>query len=163
MTLTTSQALLLASAASSDEGKTEALRLFKSADNDYLAEMIMGLIELSGSVIENHDSMIRTVAEVNHGMPPSVSEKINLPDLVGALMGISIASGIDQDKVCESCAFRLGSIPNQCSSTVNDVFYCAEGDSDFMCHENIGDDGKCTRACKGYAQYLKQQKQGDKA
>jgi len=152
--LTKSQAALLSPAALGT-GQDETLRILKTASADELADMILGLVNLCNSVIANHDTMARTMVDVFGGTHPNQSEKINMPDLPGALTGIVMASAVDQEKTCETCAFRLGSIPNQSSSTMSDVLSCVDGEDDFMCHETIGEDGECGRTCKGYAQLLK--------
>lgn len=51
---------------------------------------------------------------------------------------------------CKSCAFRLGTIPNQCAPTVMDALKCVIEKRDFMCHEHFDADGNPTELCAGY-------------
>jgi hypothetical protein len=52
---------------------------------------------------------------------------------------------------CGCCAFRLGSMPNQCAATVRDALdSLVSPDTDFMCHHALGEAGEPTRKCWGY-------------
>lgn len=52
---------------------------------------------------------------------------------------------------CQSCAFRAGTTPNGCPSTVMDALKCLmEGDV-FLCHASPqGDDGEHIGVCAGF-------------
>lgn len=52
---------------------------------------------------------------------------------------------------CQSCAFRAGTIPNGCPTTVMDALKCLLEKVPFTCHEDKSDD---PRLCAGYAAML---------
>lgn len=75
----------------------------------------------------------------------------NLPSPEGAKMGAQLARFTDlavkellvkfpnhQDR-CGTCAFRLGTIPNQCVLTVMDALKAVCQQEPFMCHEHVGE------------------------
>lgn len=51
---------------------------------------------------------------------------------------------------CDECAYRLGTIPNQCLTTVANALKCAMEGEPFYCHKGVaeGDDSKAL--CRGY-------------
>jgi hypothetical protein len=52
---------------------------------------------------------------------------------------------------CQSCAFRAGTVPNRCATTVMDALECVAEMVPFYCHEDLGEDGKPGSLCRGYA------------
>jgi hypothetical protein len=100
--------------------------------------------------------MIETVFITEGNLHPHEAEKINLPTILGALQGRELAEGIEQDKLCSGCAFRIGAAANQCLSTTSDAHYCVEDSDHFYCHINLDDKGEPTNACAGYAIKMKQ-------
>jgi hypothetical protein len=63
-------------------------------------------------------------------------------------VGKLIAEGeYDKDQRCDSCAFRLGTIPNGCLQTQMDIMKCVLEHEPFFCHavENPG-----TKVCQGW-------------
>ena len=51
------------------------------------------------------------------------------------------------DERCNSCALRLGSVPNGYEPTLNDLLKCGmEWESDFLCHEDKNQE----KLCHGY-------------
>lgn len=54
----------------------------------------------------------------------------------------------DHAEPCESCAFRLGTVPNRCLPTVMDALKCVVEQTDFYCHQ--GPKGKAKHLCTGY-------------
>lgn len=78
-------------------------------------------------------------------VPPGFSR--NLPSPEGEALGRELARLIgpeiarvrrehpDLPGPCNTCAFKLGSIPNRCLSTVADALKCVMEHEPFMCHE----------------------------
>jgi hypothetical protein len=121
-----------------------------------LTELFAQFMGLANSVVENNREMIELLGIIEGGDHPYTAEKYNLPTIFGALNGVPLASSINQDKTCGGCAFRLGAIANQCEPTTCDAQYCqSEGEPDFMCHEDLDDEGKPKHLCLGYAQRTK--------
>lgn len=51
---------------------------------------------------------------------------------------------------CKSCAFRTGTVPNQCMDTVIEAFDCAIRGEPFFCHHLFNADGTPARLCGGW-------------
>lgn len=70
----------------------------------------------------------------------------NRPTDLGREAGKHLARFCDQAEAkkttlhprCTTCAFRAGSMPNGCESTVMDALKCSMEDTPFMCHERKG-------------------------
>jgi len=77
-------------------------------------------------------------------IPPG--KKRNRPTDLGREAGRNLARFCDEAEQrkmslhprCTTCAFRAGSIPNGCESTVMDALKCSMEDTPFMCHERKG-------------------------
>lgn len=94
-----------------------------------------------------------TVILITEGLDPHEAERVNTPTLMGALQGIMLADGVDRSKTCGGCAFRLGTVANMSPCTTADAADCVPASgSMFMCHENMDEKGKPTKACAGWAQ-----------
>lgn len=52
---------------------------------------------------------------------------------------------------CKSCAFRAGTFPNGCVTTVMDALKCAVEHEPFYCHERPDPDGSPSKLCAGWA------------
>lgn len=135
------------------EGIRRFVRVFPAAD---LAELVADLIGMANSVAENCQQLLKDEAVAQGLVHPHSTERINFPSMHGALMGVSLAAGIDAIKVCGGCAFRLGSIANQCTPTQYDAGESVDGERVFNCHEDLDAKGNPTHACRGFAQAVKQ-------
>ena len=51
---------------------------------------------------------------------------------------------------CSSCAFRLGTIPNGCLSTIGDAVKAVMERVPFWCHQHMKPDGEPTQLCSGW-------------
>lgn len=85
--------------------------------------------------------------------------KLNLPCPTGIEFGAHLARFVEVEvatledagrpvpEMCGSCAFRRGTLPNGCLTTLADAFKCVMEQETFLCHEEepIG------RACGGWA------------
>ncbi|OWK35167.1 hypothetical protein FRUB_10009 [Fimbriiglobus ruber] len=93
-------------------------------------------------MVENNREMAELLLITEGGLSPDEAAKANLPTLFGALGGILLTEGVDQAKTCGGCAFRLGTCANQSPSTTCDADWCSHpGEQDFMCHEDLDDQG----------------------
>lgn len=119
---------------------------------DSLLSMMANFIGMTNSVIKNNREVIETALITDAKYHPHEAEKINLPTPFGALIGAMNAVGVDQEKTCEGCAFRKGTVASQCAPTQTDVIGCIEDQQPFMCHYNMDDDDKPTRKCRGFTQ-----------
>ena len=115
-------------------------------------DLFAQFIGLANSVASNaHEHAGNLLTEF--GVHPHTAEKINMPSILGALNGLVLVPGIDPAPLCHGCAFRKGSIANQCWPTTMDTEHCSEpGEVAFMCHEDIDEKGNPTTGCRGFAQ-----------
>lgn len=82
------------------------------------------------------------------------------PTRHGAALGLALAAIADRGREvedegerCATCAFRPGTMPNQCAGTVKLALDCLSGvdaSSRFACHHGIDAEGEATRRCAGY-------------
>lgn len=121
-----------------------------------LVNLFSQFIGMANSVIQNNRESLELFMIVDRDYHPYQAEKINLPTLFGALNGVKLADGVDQNKTCHGCACRLGSLANQSPSTTTDVDWCMGNDDIFMCHEDMDESGRPTRRCVGFARLKKE-------
>ena len=57
-----------------------------------------------------------------------------------------VAAMGDPDERCSTCAFRKGTLPNQCADTICDALKCVVEREPFYCH----DKGRKGRVCHGW-------------
>lgn len=115
-------------------------------------DLMAQFIGLANSVAANANEQAQNLL-AEHGVHPYSAEKINMPTILGALIGAQLVSDVDPAALCHGCAFRLGSIANQSASTTGDAATCIQpGESIFMCHERLDEAGEPTTACRGWAQ-----------
>jgi len=123
----------------------------------WVVDLFAQAMAVANSVVEKNREMAEFVAITKGKMHPNQAERINLPTILGAALGAKNAINADTSVICEGCAFRLGSVANQCVSTQADVRYVElEGDSRFLCHMNgLDESGNPTKACPGWAKFQK--------
>lgn len=51
---------------------------------------------------------------------------------------------------CDDCAYRLGTVPNQCLPTVANALKCASEREPFFCHKNVVEGDAPNALCRGY-------------
>lgn len=126
--------------------------LMKRRGQKAVIRMFANFMGLANSVVANMRDAIEVYAIVEGDMHPHSAEQLNLPDIFGACNGAGLTDRIDQSKLCDTCAFRLGTIANQCAPTTCDADYCAHpGERPFLCHEH--EEGEePSKACAGFAQ-----------
>jgi hypothetical protein len=83
----------------------------------------------------------------------------NIPSPEGAELGRELARLCDgaesladagARKRCDDCAFRLGTVPNQCPSTLMNAVKCMAERDEFYCHKALDADGEPKLVCAGY-------------
>lgn len=78
----------------------------------------------------------------------------NRPCEVGRAAGAHLAEMTAQATadagMCASCAFRPGSVPNGCVTTVADAMKCLFEGKTFWCHYGKRDDGRPAHICAGW-------------
>lgn len=151
--LSKNQAIMLTTFYGDELAKARLFKILKSIESDDLASLIMALMRLCDDVVKNHEDVMRLLGYIN-GATEKEAEDLNIPTLKGALFGIQLSDGVDQSVLCETCALRRGSIPNQCESTLNDLLYTLDDEPHFMCHEGIDGNERPTTGCRGYAQMI---------
>lgn len=120
---------------------------------DGLVKLFAQFIGLANSVSANAKDQAEQLLVELGDVHPYTAEKINMPCVLGALQGARLVHGIDPSNLCRGCAFRHGSIANQCLPTTLDADQCSEpGEHAFLCHEVLSPSGEATQACKGFAQ-----------
>jgi hypothetical protein len=87
---------------------------------------------------------------------------VNLPSIEGAALGRQLARFADVEadnrqrqgqsvpKRCGECAFRKGTDPNRCLSTVANALKCAVEGEPFYCHVNVPNGTEPTHLCAGW-------------
>lgn len=96
-------------------------------------------------------------------MHPYTVEKLNMPSFLGAIHGISLAKKAPNQLIlCESCAYKCGTLANSSKATQADLSYAKECQEIFYCHQEIEnlenpteEDKKRIRPCRGWAQDIK--------
>ena len=112
-------------------------------------------IGMANAVVANCHDALEQFLVVEKDWHPYQAEKVNFPTLFGALNGVKLAEGVNQEKTCHGCACRLGSLANQSPSTTCDVDSCLQGDDRFMCHEELDEEGNPTKRCIGFQMHQK--------
>lgn len=121
------------------------------AGPDAIVDLLLEFVSLAKSVEENARGYIECMM-MAHGAVHSEREAdhLNAPSIVGALEGIRIARAPTAG-MCGSCAFRLGSVPNQCLPTVQDALHCIGGPMQFNCHQDLNEEDEGIFICAGFA------------
>lgn len=134
-------------------------RYRKENGQDALLNLFVEFIGLANSVEQNSCERIQSVAVEYLKMPQVDAERLNLPTIFGALDGSGLAVESPTKGMCGGCAFRRGSIANQCLNTVFDAKEAIQSkDEMFMCHENGCSGGNATKLCAGFANSVKSPK-----
>lgn len=116
-----------------------------------IVDLFVEFIGLANSVVVNVRDAAETLCIIEDVVPSHKAEQLNFPTIFGACLGVANAAKIDGVKTCSGCAFKLGTWANQCESTSIDASESVDGEFQFYCHENLGDDGSPKRLCPGYA------------
>lgn len=129
--------------------KMELLRKhFAGATVEDVLRLLAEFTTLAASVEKNNRAALERALTADHSIAKEYVGRMNLPSLMGALKGSQMAVECGK-KMCGDCAFRLGSIPNQCLSTLCDAEEQRESGGMFDCHVNKGNE------CGGFAKSLR--------
>lgn len=135
-----------------DEFRLQLLKRYhKQHGTKALIELFAQFMGLANSVSLNTREFVEMYLVLECKHLPMTAAKINLPTVVGALHGIFTA--IPPSKgMCDGCAFRLGSVANQCEVTTLDANWSVNNlDKNFYCHEDLKPNGEPQHLCAGYA------------
>ncbi|MBN5074425.1 hypothetical protein JY427_02035 [Stenotrophomonas maltophilia] len=118
-----------------------------------MADLFGEFIGLANQVACNACEQAKDLLVLQGHVWPHEAERVNMPCILGALNGIALAAGIDPGPLCGGCAFRAGTVANQCLPTTEDADYCCTpGESPFLCHQAVDEHGNAISACPGFAQ-----------
>ena len=132
----------------------------KTQGVDALVSLFVNFMGLANSVVANNRNALEIFGMVHLDISPYAAEKLNLPTIFGACNGAIIAAGVDQEGLCDGCAFRVGTHANQSPVTTCDADYCSHpGEQPFMCHDHMENEAP-TRACVGFARLRAVRKHG---
>lgn len=91
------------------------------------------LIIAAGAV----QSGVTDLADVVRRLTSPEFDGLNVPSAEGAAAGAELARlGGHHAGCCDSCAFRLGTLPNRCPQTVLDALECVATGAPFLCHQS---------------------------
>lgn len=126
-----------------------------------LLELFADLTELSEQVIDNGKQHAIDTLIQETDLHPYSAEKLNYPSLKGALVGLKQADRVPKharERVCMGCAYRAGTVANQCFDTQQDTDLVLENAENFLCHARGIDDvsGEPMRPCIGHVYAAKE-------
>lgn len=135
---------------------------FSNKNTDDLLELLFTLINVSDDYTNACDEAIELHLSIYSDMHPD-KLSFNKPSFHGALNGLILSSKApNQNVLCESCAYKQGTLANSSLSTQSDLAYAIGNCATFYCHKNIEniecpseEDRKRMRPCKGWAQHVK--------
>lgn len=119
-----------------------------------LVDAVMVLSERFAQAMEATREHVELLAITEFGMHPHAVDRLNLPTMMGSLMGLSLPL-VREEGCCATCAFKQGSAANQCVPTVSDALECIDSREKFMCHEGVHDGDEPVHVCRGWAQAMK--------
>lgn len=118
-----------------------------------MVDLFGEFIGLANQVAYNACEQAKDLLVLHGHVWPHEAERVNMPCVLGALNGIVLAAGINPGPLCGGCAFRAGTVANQCLPTTEDADYCSTpGERPFLCHEAVDEHGNAISACRGFAQ-----------
>jgi len=119
--------------------------------NEELISLLTETLKLADSIANNCKEWLETMAIVHADYHPYTAEKLNYPTLQGALDCAANIPRVNPKGTCATCAFRIGSPPNQCDEVAEDVLDCLLEGRTFMCHCSTDDsDEEPNKPCKGF-------------
>lgn len=136
------------------ERLSEVRRMVTTMPRAELVDAVFTLCERFSRAIEATREHVELLAIVEFDMHPERVGKLNLPTMLGSLMGLAMPE-VREDGCCATCAFRQGTAANQSAPTVADAMTCTTELDRFYCHEGVTDDTKPLKVCRGWAQAVK--------
>lgn len=128
-------------------------RLMADLDKEELLTALVMLTRRFTLATQSAKEHFKLLAINEFKMSPHQAEDLNLPTMVGSLLGVQLA-GLDQDKCCSTCAFRENAAANHCAPTIMEVHHAFHNNTPFMCHHNLVD-GEPVHLCRGFAQLIR--------
>lgn len=136
---------------------------FSNFDKPELLKVIDGLISLGCDYAASCDETIFLHLVTEGDLHPHEVEKLNAPSFLGAVKGIRIAKNAPKQAIlCESCAYRCGTLANHSIHTQHDLAHAKDCEAVFYCHKDIENlncpsekDKRRMRPCRGWAQEVK--------
>lgn len=113
-------------------------------------DLFAQFIGMANAVVANNREMIEQYLICDKGEYPHSASKINLPTILGACKGVTLAAKTKCTKPCDSCAFRVGTPANQSDITTSDAEHAMDNGKEFWCHESEDERGNCQAVCRGY-------------
>ena len=145
------QSRLAAALVLAPKAPEEAALLLGRMTKAELTDAFVQFLRLAASVEANARDTHEFYFIVDQDVHPHSVEQMNLPTLLGALKGATQCVQKETKGMCGGCAFRLGSIANQCLSTQVDTEFVAQERDRFMCHERMDEStGEPTHICAGF-------------
>ena len=93
---------------------------------------------------------------VTNGQHPDAFDGLNMPSFSAALKGLDLIDvAIDTSKLCDTCAYRAGTLGNHSETTQADVKTAMANGKVFYCHDDEAGTVKM-KACQGYVQHRSQ-------
>ncbi|PZS93756.1 hypothetical protein [Stenotrophomonas maltophilia] len=128
-------------------------RLAAKIGNAAMVDLFGEFIGLANQVAFNACEQAKDLLVLQGHVWPHEAERINMPCILGALNGIALSASVAPGPLCGGCAFRAGTVANQCLPTTEDADYCSTpGERPFLCHEAVDEHGNAISACRGFAQ-----------
>ncbi len=157
LTIEEAEFLLMVVAVKQPERAALLARRCRDRGVDDTIALFAQVVGMANSVVENNREMIELLLITEGGEDPHTAEQANLPTMRGALQGVAIAAGVDANKVCHGCAYRLGSAANQSPITSDDARWVLEESHrhEFLCHEDVDERGNPKHLCRGFGQARK--------
>lgn len=136
---------------------------FSHQSQDELLTLLGNVLNVSVNYAQSCDEAIFLHLVTAGDMHPYSVEKLISPSFDTALKGLILADKApNQEVLCESCAYRCGTLANHCPTTQADLDHAIEIGNIFYCHkemENLNEpsieDRKRMKPCKGWAQHIK--------
>ncbi|WP_417211998.1 hypothetical protein [Acinetobacter venetianus] len=136
---------------------------FACMAKDDLLGILAGVLNISCDYAASCDETLELHLVTTGDLHPYTVEKLITPSFEAAINGLKISKKAPNKSVlCESCAYRCGTLANHSSSTQADLAYAIESKAIFYCHQEIEnldypteEDKKRMRPCRGWAQDVK--------
>lgn len=136
---------------------------FSGLNKDELLKVLDGVINVGCDYATSCDEAVFLHMVTTGEMHPYSVEKLNMPSFQAAIKGLYLAKRApNQSVLCESCAYRCGTLANHSETTQADLEYAKANETIFYCHQDIEnlnhptrEDRKRMRPCRGWAQDVK--------
>lgn len=137
---------------------------FSAKTHDDLLNLLGNVLNVAVNYAQSCDETLHLHLVTTGDIHPYTVEKLNMPNFHGALHGLILAQKAPKQAVlCESCAYRCGTLANHSLGTQGDLAHAIKNGEVFYCHKDIenldcptSEDRKRMKPCKGWAQHIKQ-------